>query len=38
MHEILEKLAKSEFRSRFKLKPKDRAYVQMQGMDKKQIE
>lgn len=34
MQEIFEKLAKSEFRSKFKLKDKDKAYVQKLGLDK----
>ena len=34
MQEILEKLSKSKFRSRFKLKEKDRAYVEKLGIEK----
>lgn len=34
MQEIFKKLAKSEFRSKFKLKDKDKTYIQKQGLDK----
>jgi exodeoxyribonuclease V alpha subunit len=34
MQDILEKLSKSKFRSRFKLKEKDKAYVERLGIEK----
>lgn len=34
MEDIFQKLAKSEFRSKFKLKQKDKDYIEQKGMDK----